>query len=30
MARIIDSEKEEEDTLIESSIRPLRISEYIG
>ncbi len=30
MARVVDSEKEEEDTLIESSIRPLTISEYIG
>ncbi len=30
MKRVVDSEKEEEDTLIESSIRPLTISEYIG
>ena len=30
MKRIIDSQEEEEDTLIESSIRPLTISEYIG
>ncbi len=30
MTRVVDSEKEEEDTLIESSIRPLTISEYVG
>ncbi len=30
MKRIIDSQEEEEDTIIESSIRPLTISEYIG
>ncbi len=30
MKRLLDSEKEEEDFLIESSIRPSTISEYIG
>ena len=28
--RVVDSEKEEEDTLIESSIRPLTLLEYVG
>ena len=30
MKRIIDTEEELEDKVIESSIRPLSISEYIG
>lgn len=30
MKRVVDSEEKEEDLMIESSIRPLTISEYIG